>query len=213
MKSVSESFARTACPPAREASRLPDRKKDQLLQPPPGRAGSNIDFQNRWKSRQKHPAQLGIAGQESTDESTGFASAARRSEFQALRHDPLQLTLIVHGIDGRPAAENVRVAVRKNHHVARSKRNARALLQRGESLTFGKQVVSDYVTAGSPEIGRKNGRWRSADAPRGREFGVVIDCPLEFDRLENFGKHIHCRPNPPYRRLAKSPGRASKWFQ
>src|SRR5436305_15336559 len=53
--------------------RLPDRKQDQLLQPGPGLSRSDIHFENRWKSREKHPAQLGIAGQESTHESSGFA--------------------------------------------------------------------------------------------------------------------------------------------
>ena len=107
---------------------LLDRETNGILQPLPRRAVSDIDFEDGWKSRQKHPAQLRIAGHVPTDELRDFASAARASELEALGEDAVQIALLVHGLDLGAVAHNVRVAMGKDDDVAGSERNPVAVL-------------------------------------------------------------------------------------
>ena len=86
--------------------RLLNREGNRAFQPPSRRAVANIDFEDGWKSRQKHTAQLRIAGHAATYEPGDLASSSCASKLEAFGKDAVQFTLLVHRLDLGPIASS-----------------------------------------------------------------------------------------------------------
>src|SRR5581483_11206796 len=92
---------------------------------------------------------------------------------------------------------NVRIAVRENNNVAGSERNHPAVIQTGKPLPLGKEVVDDHMSVTHPKMGRQGTRRRGKKAPGCRKLAVKVDCAVELDHLQNFGKNIHSNFSAP----------------
>lgn len=173
------------------------REPNRILQPHTGGILPDIDFEQRRQTSQHETAELRFAGHVAAHKLRNLSPAAHASDFEALRKNPGEFLAVVHRLDRRSVAHEVRIAVREYNDVARAEFDSLTPFDLSPRAALGQQMVDDDVPGVGAKMRSDELRCRRPEAPRSRELRVVKYGSPERNDLQDLRQGIHSSPSEP----------------
>ena len=162
-----------------------DGEFDGIGEPLAGRFLRDVDLHQFRQAGENDFAEAWVAGHVTANKFGDIAAPTVAGKFETIGD---VLCEDLKGVDrfcGRAVAQEMRVAVRKNHDVAGGEFVPGAIGEVGEGVAFGQEMINDNVAAGGGEHLLGFGSGGRAEAPGRGELTVKEKGALEFDGAQN----------------------------